>query len=382
MIGFGMSEENTERILAHPLGMVCSDGGAYAPYGALSGSSPHPRGYGSASRGFWVITSAIGSQWRWRPPCTRSRGCPRGSSDWRDRGALRVGAVADVVVFDPGSVADRATFEDPHQYPVGIPARGRGGRAHDPRRGADGADGGAGGAGDRRGRAVGARGRKSPRHPGGDDVRRWTASLHAVTTPAPPRGMSLPACGRSLRGASPRSCERMDTPDVSPSARRTVAAILEGWLADQLPGVALDGDAGCSRNRDGPWPADEPDLVPASAALPDEVRIQPTSPCAVHAAQRATNPVLRRFWDAPPEWDRPPSWHEIPPVPAAAFRDIRDRVRCTPEVVFRTSGTTGGGGRPGRTSRPQPRRCIGRRPAPKLSPSPHGRWRTAAGSCP
>ena len=51
MIGFGMSEDNTERMLAHPLGMVCSDGGAYAPYGPLSRSSPHPRGYGSFPQG-------------------------------------------------------------------------------------------------------------------------------------------------------------------------------------------------------------------------------------------------------------------------------------------------------------------------------------------
>ena len=62
----------------------------------------------------------------------------------------------------------------------------------------------------------------------------------------------------------------------------------------------------------------------------------------IHAAQRAANPVLRRFWDASP--GGPPTvWHEIPPVPAAAFRDI-PIVSGTPEVIFRTSGTTRGGG--------------------------------------
>ncbi len=119
MIGFGMSEENTERILAHPLGMVCSDGGAYAPYGALSGSSPHPRGYGSFPRllGHYVrdrkampLEAAV----------NKISGLPARKLGLEDRGVLRVGAVADVVVFDPGSVADHATFEDPHQYPAGI----------------------------------------------------------------------------------------------------------------------------------------------------------------------------------------------------------------------------------------------------------------------
>ena len=119
MIGFGMSEENTERILSHPLGMVCSDGGAYAPYGALSGSSPHPRGYGSFPR-------LLGHYVRDRKSMAlevavhKISGLPARKLGLDDRGVLRVGAVADVVVFDPGSVADRATFEDPHQYPAGI----------------------------------------------------------------------------------------------------------------------------------------------------------------------------------------------------------------------------------------------------------------------
>ena len=119
MIGFGMSEENTERVLAHPLGMVCSDGGAYAPYGALSGSSPHPRGYGSFPR-------LLGHYVRDRKAMAlevavhKISGLPARKLGMDDRGVLGVGAVADAVVFDPDSVADRATFEEPHQYPVGV----------------------------------------------------------------------------------------------------------------------------------------------------------------------------------------------------------------------------------------------------------------------
>ena len=120
MIGFGMSDENTERILAHPLGMVCSDGGAYAPYGPLSGSSPHPRGYGTFPRllGHYVRDRKAMAL---EAAVHKISGLPAGKLGLADRGVLRVGAVADVVVFDPGSVADRATFDDPHQYPVGIP---------------------------------------------------------------------------------------------------------------------------------------------------------------------------------------------------------------------------------------------------------------------
>ena len=119
MIGHGMGEENTARILAHPLGMLCSDGGAYAPYGPLSAGSPHPRGYGSFPRllGHYVRdTGALTLE----PAVEKITRMPAEKLRLADRGVLRVGAFADVVVFDPGTVADRATFDDPHQYPVGI----------------------------------------------------------------------------------------------------------------------------------------------------------------------------------------------------------------------------------------------------------------------
>lgn len=119
MIGFGMSEENTERVLAHPLGMICSDGGAFAPYGPLSRSSPHPRGYGSFPR-------LLGRYVRERKAMPletavhKVTGMPAAKLRLRDRGVIRPGACADLVSFDPDTVADRATFEAPHQYPVGI----------------------------------------------------------------------------------------------------------------------------------------------------------------------------------------------------------------------------------------------------------------------
>jgi N-acyl-D-amino-acid deacylase len=119
MIGHGMGEENTAMILAHPLGMLCSDGGAYAPYGPLSTGSPHPRGYGSFPRllGHYVRdTGALSLE----SAVHKVTQMPAEKLRLAGRGVLREGAFADVVVFDPGTVADRATFDDPHQYPEGI----------------------------------------------------------------------------------------------------------------------------------------------------------------------------------------------------------------------------------------------------------------------
>ncbi len=120
MAGFAMSEENLERILAHPQGMICSDGGAFAIDGPTRRGSPHPRGAGSFPR-------VLGRYVRERKVLTladairRITSVPADRCKLRDRGRLTVGAFADVTVFDPARVADAATFERPFQYPVGIP---------------------------------------------------------------------------------------------------------------------------------------------------------------------------------------------------------------------------------------------------------------------
>lgn len=119
MIGHGMGEENTARILAHPRGMLCSDGGAYAPYGPLSTGSPHPRGYGSFPRllGHYVRdTNALSLE----SAVHKVTQMPARKLRLADRGVVEVGAFADLVAFDPATVSDQATFDDPHQYPVGI----------------------------------------------------------------------------------------------------------------------------------------------------------------------------------------------------------------------------------------------------------------------
>jgi N-acyl-D-amino-acid deacylase len=121
MVGFAMSEENLDRILAHPNSMVASDGGAFAVEGPTRRGSPHPRGLGTFPR-------VLGRYVRERKALTLAQAIGKMTTfpavvlKLADRGRLRVGAAADVVVFNPATVADRATFEEPFQYPTGINA--------------------------------------------------------------------------------------------------------------------------------------------------------------------------------------------------------------------------------------------------------------------
>jgi N-acyl-D-amino-acid deacylase len=121
MVGFAMSEENLDRILAHPQGMVCSDGGAYATDGPTRRGSPHPRGAGSFPR---VIARYV----RERKALTleqaihKMTALPASRVRLADRGRLSVGLPADIAVFDPATMADTATYAEPFSYPVGIRA--------------------------------------------------------------------------------------------------------------------------------------------------------------------------------------------------------------------------------------------------------------------
>lgn len=120
MVGFGMSEENTASFLAHPAGMICSDGSALATDGPLSSGSPHPRNYGTFPRilGHYcrdhnLMPIETGIQKMTSMPAKLVR--------LDNRGTVKPGVYADLVVFDPATIADRATFANPHQYPIGIP---------------------------------------------------------------------------------------------------------------------------------------------------------------------------------------------------------------------------------------------------------------------
>lgn len=121
MVGFAMSEDNLDRILAHPQGMVCSDGGAYALDGPTHKGHPHPRGLGTFPR-------VLGRYVRERKALTlesaiqKMSALPASRIGITDRGRLAPGMAADVVIFDPSTVVDKATYDDAFQYPVGIKA--------------------------------------------------------------------------------------------------------------------------------------------------------------------------------------------------------------------------------------------------------------------
>jgi N-acyl-D-amino-acid deacylase len=119
IVGFAMSEDNVTRTLANPLAKVCSDGGAGAIDGPAHAGHPHPRAFGTFPRvlGHYVRDAkALTLQSAIHKMTAASAARLR----LKDRGHLAPGFAADVVVFDPATVADLATFSDPFQYPVGI----------------------------------------------------------------------------------------------------------------------------------------------------------------------------------------------------------------------------------------------------------------------
>jgi N-acyl-D-amino-acid deacylase len=116
---FMMSENNVRREVGLPWMSFDSDAAAPAPEGVFLLSHPHPRAYGSFARllGHYVrdehaLTLADASH--------RLTQFPAETLSLKDRGALRPGAFADVVVFDPNNIAERATYANPHQLATGV----------------------------------------------------------------------------------------------------------------------------------------------------------------------------------------------------------------------------------------------------------------------
>ncbi len=120
MVSFGMSEEDVERVMCSPYMMVCSDGLGVSPSGVHNRGKPHPRYYGAFPRVLsrYVREKGVLSL---QEAVRKMTSLPAQRIGLRDRGLLREGFKADVVLFDPETVNDEATFTDPHRFPKGIP---------------------------------------------------------------------------------------------------------------------------------------------------------------------------------------------------------------------------------------------------------------------
>jgi N-acyl-D-amino-acid deacylase len=116
---FLMAEENVRRQIGLPWMSFGSDEAAPAPEGVFLGSNPHPRAYGNVARllGRYVREEGLIPL---EEAVRRLSGLPAANLGLRRRGRLARGYHADIVVFDPATVVDNATFEEPHQLATGV----------------------------------------------------------------------------------------------------------------------------------------------------------------------------------------------------------------------------------------------------------------------
>ncbi|MDD5765227.1 MAG: D-aminoacylase, partial [Candidatus Marinimicrobia bacterium] len=119
VIGFAMDEDNLKKVLASSICSIGSDGNAVAPTGKLGEGKPHPRFYGTFPRvlGKYCRDEKVASL----PEIVqRMTSMPAKKVGLKRRGSIQTGNFADLVVFDPITVIDNASFENPHQFPTGI----------------------------------------------------------------------------------------------------------------------------------------------------------------------------------------------------------------------------------------------------------------------
>ncbi len=119
MCNFLMCEEDVERVMRHPRVCIGSDSIAKCRHGPLGQGKPHPRAYGafprvlghySRERGVLTLEEAV----------HKMTGLPAALLGLSDRGLLREGMAADITLFDPDRVSDRATYQDPRRPAEGI----------------------------------------------------------------------------------------------------------------------------------------------------------------------------------------------------------------------------------------------------------------------
>ena len=118
-IYFMMSEDDMRAAMKAPFVSFCTDSGSRATDGPLAGSKSHPRGWGSYPRilGHYVRDEHLLTL---EDAIHKMTGGPAARVGLKDRGLLKTGMFADITVFNPKTIIDTATFEQPNQYPVGI----------------------------------------------------------------------------------------------------------------------------------------------------------------------------------------------------------------------------------------------------------------------
>jgi N-acyl-D-aspartate/D-glutamate deacylase len=114
-----MSADDVREIIATPWVLVGSDGNAIAPHGVTGRGKPHPRYYGTHARTLGQCVREL--RWLTLPQAVfKVTGGAAAALGLAGRGVLREGYAADVVVFDPARMSDRATYDDPHRYAAGV----------------------------------------------------------------------------------------------------------------------------------------------------------------------------------------------------------------------------------------------------------------------
>ncbi len=120
MVIFYGDEDDVKRIMKHPLHMVGTDAGCCTIEGPFCKGKPHPRHYGTYPKilGKYVREEKTIT---WQEAVRKMTSFPAQRFGILDRGLLRPGMWADITVFNPETVIDRATYKDPHNFPAGIP---------------------------------------------------------------------------------------------------------------------------------------------------------------------------------------------------------------------------------------------------------------------
>ncbi|PIU75464.1 MAG: hypothetical protein COS76_00630 [Candidatus Portnoybacteria bacterium CG06_land_8_20_14_3_00_39_12] len=114
-----LSEDNLKKTLAHPLSLVATDGTGYNSSFGKNGLLVHPRSFGAFPR---VLSKYVREKeiLSWEQGIAKMTSLPAQKIGFKKRGLLAIGNFADVVIFNPRTIQDRATFDNPFQYATGV----------------------------------------------------------------------------------------------------------------------------------------------------------------------------------------------------------------------------------------------------------------------